>query len=137
MSTKSDKPKRKKSREPSPTYIQLLGQRHEAKYWTDCLRIFLDKAYEDDPDKFNSELVSTPYKGSRRNIGIYQDSEEEEMQRLPGTKPTPIANSSFYAYTHLSSYQIKKRCREVRERLGWREDSVQIFMGDQLLYPDG
>lgn len=135
-----DTPKRRRSNKaikPRPTHIQIRGQRYEAKSWREGLITFFDEAYRHDPATFTSNLISTPYKGSRRTIGIYQDSEKAEMSHLPGQVPTPIADSNLYLYVNASSETIQESIREVRELLGWREDSVQFFRGDQLLYPDG
>ena len=131
-----DKPKREKF--IKPTHIQIRGERHKAKSWKKCLNIFFSEVYKNDPTKFNSTFVSMPYKGNRRSIGIYQDSEEEEMQRLPaGNPPTQIANSNLCLYIHSSAKTIQESIREVRKLLGWPEDSVQIFSEDQRLWPDG
>lgn len=130
-----DKSERRKS--TKPTHIQIRGQRYEAKSWKKCLKIFLSEAYKHNPAKFYSTLDSMPYRRNKRSISIYKDSEREEMQRLPGKKPTsPIANSNLYLYVHGSAKRIQEGFREVQQLLGWPEDSVQIFREGQLLWPD-
>ncbi len=129
---------------PELTHIQIT-KRYKVKYWTDFLRAFFDEAYKHDPAKFNSTFKSMPFP-KRKKLGIYLDSEKEEMSRLLGKEPTPIAGSNFYVYaSKLGSkgghvevqnrlVEVRDRCRKVQDLLGWPEDSVQIF---KRLYPDG
>ena len=135
-----------------------LQIRYEVKDWRDAYRFFLDEAYKHNPDKFDSTFNSMMPSERKQSLGIYLDSEEEEMQHLQdidkikgkGKAPTPIADSNFYVYaSKLGSkgghvevqnrlVEVRDRCRKVQDLLGWPKGSVhvQAFSEDQLLWPD-
>lgn len=107
------------------THIQAFGEQFEVKSWRKAALAFLDRMHQEHPEVFNIFLEDPHPKGHFHIVKSVGGQPERGFRQ--------VGTSDWWVGLHLSSTDIRKRCRRLLETSGLPQDNLRFYCDGEVI----